>query len=491
MDAEGVQGVLIEEDLLFHTDGTKGGLQLWPDAVRLLCRLRYSKLLLGILGRENLDEPASAKEILLRDIGLAEVQLLQNSLPTEASITAGWAVPSSASVYITGQHNEPVERELISQGWKILRVGEGAKLGVESGDLVDSILAVEYLHEIPAGLSVLNKKVWRDALVVVGYTMKWSRELDLLKRGALPIVRNSYGLSFLPILLDKPLGSQLFAVDVVLHKATDEILSVRSGNFVLSSIEFSDGIQELQRYLQEHPEICVVDPIERVLPLLDRVETQAILKQLRIPGQQIIRSPHSVEVTSFEEPMLSQALASANEILPAIVKPRIACGASEAHSMAIIFSESGFRGLRVPLPAVIQEYVDHGAHQYKMYAVGSKLLCSRRKSTPNASKLVARMDGAPALLFDSLKSLPVEADSEIPEEKLQTLDFEVVQKAADWLRSKLGLTIIGFDIVVQSGSNDYIIVDVNYFPTFKDVPNEEALPAFWQALVTAHSQWTT
>ncbi|KAL2628709.1 hypothetical protein R1flu_013395 [Riccia fluitans] len=192
----------------------------------------------------------------------------------------------------------------------------------------------------------------------------------------------------------------------------------------------------------------------------------------------------------FDEPLLSQALGYATKILPAIVKLRIACGASEAHSMAVVFSESGFKGLPVPLPAVVQEYVDHGAHQYKMYAIGSKLLYSRRKSTPNASKLATRTDGAQALLFDSLKSLPVEADTEMQEENLQKLDFEIVQKAADWLRSKLGLTIIGFDIVVQSGTNDYIIVDVNYFPTFKDVPDEEALPAFWQALVTAHSQWT-
>lgn len=42
---------------------------------------------------------------------------------------------------------------------------------------------------------------------------------------------------------------------------------------------------------------------------------------------------------------------------------------------------------------------------------------------------------------------------------------------------------------VQSGTGDYVVVDVNYFPSFKDVPDAEAIPAFWDALLTARRKW--
>ncbi|KAG6553781.1 hypothetical protein Mapa_004698 [Marchantia paleacea] len=497
MDMEGVQGVLIDEKLLFKAGKV---LHFQPDAHQLLCRLQYSKLCLGLLQREDDYDVGSNKEFLLRDIGVAEtlryVRLLPNSSPTEALMTAGWVVPFTSSVYITGHHHQRVEGDLSSQGWTVIRVAAQPFAGLGTGDTDGSLPTVEQLYEIPAALAVLNKRALTDRIVVVGYTMKWSRELEFLKRGALPMLRNRYGLSFIALQLNEPLEKQLLAVDVILHKATDEIVSVNPGQFgTLASIEFSQGIQNLQSYLQEHAQICVVDPIERILPLLDRVSTQAILKDMKIPAQQIIRPPRSVEVTSFDEPLLSQALGSENVVLPTIVKPRIACGASESHSMAIVFDLNGFRGLPVPLPATIQEYVDHGAFQYKMYVVGSKLLYSRRKSTPNASRLAAGNDGSPVILFDSLKSLPVEPDMEIPggqmvAEDSSEFDIEAVQMAASWLRKKLGLTIIGFDIVVQAGTKDYVIVDVNYFPSFKDVADEEAIPAFWEALLTAHSQWS-
>lgn len=142
-----------------------------------------------------------------------------------------------------------------------------------------------------------------------------------------------------------------------------------------------------------------MDPLDRILPLLDRVATQKILQTLSVPSTQVIRPPRSVEVcepaspskgfefvscvsisfsmqvqiclmsyeishlfwswriislagmlyrlslklwfvsdlvkqaATFEEPWLSQALESTSMKLPAIVKPQIACGAADAHTM--------------------------------------------------------------------------------------------------------------------------------------------------------------
>lgn len=37
-------------------------------------------------------------------------------------------------------------------------------------------------------------------------------------------------------------------------------------------------------------------------------------------------------------------------------------------------------------------------------------------------------------------------------------------------------------IQVQDGTGDHVIVDVNYFPSFKEVHNDIAIPAFWDAI---------
>lgn len=57
------------------------------------------------------------------------------------------------------------------------------------------------------------------------------------------------GLIFVPLTFEMPLSSQLQGVDIVLHKATDEIKSINLGsNSDFSNrITFTSRMQELQR----------------------------------------------------------------------------------------------------------------------------------------------------------------------------------------------------------------------------------------------------
>ena len=42
--------------------------------------------------------------------------------------------------------------------------------------------------------------------------------------------------------------------------------------------------------------------------------------------------------------------------------------------------------------------------------------------------------------------------------------------------------VIVLDFQIQEGSGDHVIVDVNYLPSFKEVPDNVAIPAFWDAI---------
>ena len=54
-----------------------------------------------------------------------------------------------------------------------------------------------------------------------------------------------------------------------------------------------------------------------------------------------------------------------------------------------------------------------------------------------------------------MKSLPFSKEDQSPDSGMkahkQTLDVELVNDAARWLKQRLGLTIFGFDVVVSDG----------------------------------------
>ena len=69
------------------------------------------------------------------------------------------------------------------------------------------------------------------------------------QRRALPAVPTSNDLAFVPLQTDRSMEAQLAVVDIVLHKATDEIVGVAmiQTSDPADRIQYSDGIQRLQR----------------------------------------------------------------------------------------------------------------------------------------------------------------------------------------------------------------------------------------------------
>ena len=44
-----------------------------------------------------------------------------------------------------------------------------------------------------------------------------------------------------------------------------------------------------------------------------------------------------------------------------------------------------------------------------------------------------------------------------------------------------------FKFQIQEVSGDHVIVDLNYLPTFKEVPDSDAVPAFWDAIKSTYN----
>ncbi|KAI7737182.1 hypothetical protein M8C21_009021 [Ambrosia artemisiifolia] len=460
----GVRGIVLDSSVILNSD------TLCPGADYLLRKLRYSNIPTGLSYAADLSEAkVSLLEKLACEYSLERFIYNPSCMDdTVNAVSLAWKNKGATILHVVSNYNEGIVPKSINSGW----INVVVNVDGDSASKNPNGILIEKLEELPLTICELNRKP--------------SREEDFAKRGAFPLNPTENGLIFMPLTFDLPMLYQLKKVDIVIHKATDEISSIERSNSCdgSSNIIYTTRMQELQRYIGDLPDCCVIDPFDNIFPVVDRLKIQEILlglTNLKTESQHKIRGAYFLKVDNFEDVQLEQRLHEAKLSLPSIVKPQVACGVAEAHSMAIVFKASDFVGLSVPLPAVVQEYVDHSSTLFKMYVLGEKVFYAVKNSTPNADilKNSSEKNGFKPLLFDSLKSLPIDGSKmkEQPE-----LDIQLVTDAATYLRRVLDITIFGFDVVLQEGTRDHVIVDVNYLPSFKEVPNEIAIPAFWDAI---------
>ncbi|PON32448.1 Inositol-tetrakisphosphate 1-kinase [Parasponia andersonii] len=494
-----IGGVILDESVVFDDDDESNPSSLRPAAEPLLRKLRYSAIPTAISYRLGLSSP---KLNLLKRMGTLYSMECFSLDPSSSSIDVdsiklAWPDVRGRRTILfllssNNYHNNQLFFHKLPNSTSHI-----ALLNVEGASACEgsSIVYINKLEELPLTICRLNRKAIGNNVVTVGYVMKPSREEDFAKRGAFPLYPTHNGLMFLPLTFELPLLPQLQEVDIILHKATDEIISIELSNSAEfpNKIAYTNGMQELKRYMDHHIDCCVIDPLNNIYPVLDRLKIQHILLGLEnLEGASgcVIRGPHFLEVHDYKEPDLIERLSGAKLSLPCIVKPQVACGVADAHNMAIVFKVEDFKDLKVPLPAVIQEYVDHSSTLYKFYVLGEKVFYAVKKSTPNADILIKLSGGheLKPLVFDSLKSLPTatgnqqSGDGNCSKGSNEHIDHGLVTEAAKWLKRSVGLTIFGFDVVIHEGSGDHVIVDVNYLPSFKEVPEEVAIPAFWDAI---------
>ncbi|KVH92164.1 Inositol-tetrakisphosphate 1-kinase [Cynara cardunculus var. scolymus] len=399
----GVGGILLDSSVILDsTSNDDETATLRTGADYLLRKLRHSNIPTGISYAVGLSEAkVSLLEKLICVYSFEHFIYNPSSLDdTVNAVSLAWDNNGAIILHVVSKYNEGLVPKSFSSGWMNVFVNVDG----DDASRNPTGIFIEKLEELPLTVCELNRKS-SEGNLVVGYIMKPSREEDFAKRGAFPLNPTQNGLIFLPLTFDLPILTQLKKVEIVIHKATDEISSIERSNSsdCSSKIIYTRGMLELQRCIGELSDCCVIDPFDNIFPIVDRLKIQEILlglEDLKTESQCKIRGPYYLKVDSFDDLELEQRLCGAKLSLPSIVKPQVACG-------AIVFKAADFTGLSVPLPAVVQEYVDHSSTLFKFYVLGEK---------------------------------------------------------------------------IQEGTRDHVIVDVNYLPSFKEVPDEIAIPAFWDAI---------
>ena len=204
---------------------------------------------------------------------------------------------------------------------------------------------------------------------------------------------------------------------------------------------------------------------------------------------------------------------------PFIAKPLTAAGTSHSHKMGIVLGRKGIS--RIQLPCLLQEYSNHDGVLYKVYVLGDLVQVFPRLSLPNLPEEECLNDKYSFVEFDSQRPYPTLRDfgvdesmnttannqtkrnNEISSQKQQNCDsnkrkrsiidendncsksneektkvtVEEIRPLASVIRKAFGLELFGFDVLVIQNKNknknreakEMLVVDVNYFPSYKEI----------------------
>jgi hypothetical protein len=175
-----------------------------------------------------------------------------------------------------------------------------------------------------------------------------------------------------------------------------------------------------------------------------------------------------------------------------ICKPIDACGTPASHQLVVIVSIEDFALVRYP--CIVQQYWNHNERLYKVYVIDRDVMVYERPSLPDlpACRFLK------SVAFDSSESYPSLQSFQLSQEKSmlisptnylkkeRNVSHEVFRDAALKIADGFGLSLFGFDVIIPYDSSSFLdhheedpilmigrpplmVIDVNYFPSFKEV----------------------
>lgn len=329
--------------------------------------------------------------------------------------------------------------------------------------------------------------------------------------------------------------------DAILHKMTEDILCVsevshsagRANNTETDThTQAKDRIDRLKQYKVNNQGCCLVDHPSFVQRLMSRSDIARVLseclKNVTTRSGVAAAAPKFVIFSQDEGRDIEAVIKDASFTYPIIVKPLPAAGTKSSHHMVIVLNRKGLRS--IAFPCILQEYANHDARLYKVYVLGDTVRVFPRKSLPNLPR-GERDHEIGFVKFDSQQPYPILADFGLPEPpvgqpkeeagaskqaplfapvasqprissmsskkrrramspvipgqssslaNLKIVTADEIRPLSNTLGKAFGLQLFGFDILVTKGDDGQkklLVVDVNYFPSYKEMSNFPSLLA--------------
>ena len=230
------------------------------------------------------------------------------------------------------------------------------------------------------------------------------------------------------------------------------------------------ALDELKRYCNARPSVVLIDSFEsfdysvtrggfysRTGKFFENVTLNGT--RLRLPWQFNLGK---AQTNSLE--LIQSEMNKAKVVFPVMIKTNQSTVTAESHFITVVFN---LEGLREALDSytdelIIQEFVNHDKVVYKVYAIGNHYTYYPRPSCSNIESSQDNMVG-----FRSDKPWPQKLLSQ-EEPITRQLDSRVLDYCVSTLKEHAKISLFGVDILVQSGTLDYVICDLNAFPGYKE-----------------------
>ncbi|CAB3382726.1 Hypothetical predicted protein [Cloeon dipterum] len=302
----------------------------------------------------------------------------------------------------------------------------------------------------------------QPACQVIGYWMS-EKKSQKLNWSEFAGVCKLNGIELVKLDLQKPLDTQ-GPFTAILHKLTDIIALATQKDAKAQAM-----MDNIESFLDAHPEVAVIDPLPNVRQLLDRSLSYSVIRSSDLEKIDVF-TPTYVELNSDDVQVNLSKLASGGVKFPFVCKPQVAHGSSNAHKMSIIFNEAGVADCKPP--CVAQTFINHNALLYKIFSVGDDHFVVERPSLKNfysSDQKTIHFDSHDVSKADSSSALSI-LD---PEDKVgdKQPDADRFSKIAHILNKALGMALLGIDVVIENGTNRYAIIDINAYPGYDGYPN--------------------
>lgn len=294
----------------------------------------------------------------------------------------------------------------------------------------------------------------------VGYALAPKKQNSFIRDSLVNLAR-SRGIDLVRVDPNQNLADQ-GPFDCVLHKLYGDDWKRQLNEFkaIYPNVVILDSPESIERL---HNRISMLQAVSE-LKIDDRNDTFGIPKQIVIYDKETLFDRRNWEALKF----------------PVIAKPLVADGSAKSHKMALVFNHDGLNSLKPPI--VVQEFVNHGGVIFKVYVVGERVRCVKRKSLPDVGEDELVRVSEDLWAFSQVSNLATDERIDDKYYKMMHLDdtemppLSFITRIARGLRRVMKLNLFNFDVIRDSRcGNRYLIVDINYFPGYAKMPGYEAV----------------
>ena len=258
-------------------------------------------------------------------------------------------------------------------------------------------------------------------------------------------------------------------IQTLLYKIADSNLS--STDLHLSEKNFS-------LFLSSKPSAILFDDFIVTGILSDRIKTYYLLASFenKLPDNVSI-SKCVVLSNSFEDALaeLSPSGSNHHSVFPLVCKPNNSSGGMTSHVMSLLFDQKQTEQAVNTLGSgthSLQRFINHNSCLFKIYVIGCRVFIVRRPSIRNFNP-----DNYPTSAIEFHTSDVSKANSssnligEMTDDKsvLDDDNDDVIKKIASVFVDHLKLSFFGIDVIIDTETQQWIIIDVNHFPGFEDL----------------------